>query len=41
MLELIKVGRLKVSQDGNFSDIYIDVVEGATGFVDFNTLEDV
>ena len=41
VLELIKVGRLKVSQDGNFSDIYIDVVEGATGFVDFNTLEDV
>lgn len=40
MLELIKVGRIKIVQETNFSDIRISVVEGATGFVDFNTLED-
>ena len=40
ILELIKVGRLKIKQDKNFSEIFIDVVEGATGFVDFNLLED-
>ena len=40
VLELMKVGRLKITQEKNFSDIYIEVVEGATGFVDFNTLED-
>lgn len=40
ILELIKVGRIKIKQDKNFSEIFIEVVEGATGFVDFNTLED-
>lgn len=40
VLELIKVGRLCVSQDSNFGDIEISVVEGATGFVDFKNLED-
>lgn len=40
ILELIKVGRIKIVQETNFSDIKISVVEGATGFVDFNTLED-
>lgn len=40
VLELMKVGRLKVIQESNFADIYIEVVEGATGFVDFNLLED-
>ena len=40
VLELMKVGRLKVTQETNFSDIFIEVVEGATGFVDFNLLED-
>ena len=40
ILELMKVGRLKVVQETNFSDIYIEVVEGATGFVDFDLLED-
>ena len=41
VLELIKVGRIKISQIENFSEIFIEVVEGATGFVDFDTLEDV
>lgn len=41
ILELMKVGRLKVSQDSNFSEINIEIVEGATGFVDFKTLEDM
>ena len=40
ILELIKVGRIKIKQDKNFSEIFIEVVEGATGFVDFDTLED-
>lgn len=40
VLELMKVGRIKVVQERNFDDIYIEVVEGATGFVDFNLLED-
>ncbi len=40
ILELVKVGRIKVYQETNFSKIKIEVVEGATGFVDFNTLED-
>lgn len=40
ILELIKVGRIKIKQDKNFSEIFIEVVEGATGFVDFNALED-
>ena len=40
ILELMKVGRLKVYQESNFSDIYVEVVEGATGFVDFSELED-
>ena len=40
VLELMKVGRLKINQEKNFSDIYIEVVEGATQFVDFDTLED-
>lgn len=41
ILELIKVGRLKVRQDNSFDDIYIEVVEGAKGIVDFKSLEDV
>lgn len=41
ILELIKVGRIKISQEKNFSEIFIDVVEGATGFVNFDTLEDM
>ena len=40
VLELIKVGRIVIKQEHNFDDIYIEVVEGATGFVDFNLLED-
>ena len=40
ILELMKVGRIRVKQENNFSDIYIEVVEGATGFVDFDLLED-
>lgn len=40
VLELIKVGRIKVKQDKNFSEIYIEVVEGAKGLVDFKELED-
>ncbi|MBR1453755.1 MAG: segregation/condensation protein A [Lachnospiraceae bacterium] len=40
VLELMKVGRLRIAQEKNFADIYIEVVEGATQFVDFNTLED-
>ena len=40
VLELIKVGRIKITQERNFDEIYIEVVEGATGFVDFNLLED-
>ena len=40
ILELMKVGRIKVVQEHNFDEIYIEVVEGATGFVDFNLLED-
>ena len=40
ILELMKVGRLKISQEKNFAEIYIEVVEGATGFVDFKNLED-
>ena len=40
VLELMKVGRIKVTQEKNFSEIFIEVVEGATGFVDFNLLED-
>ena len=40
ILELMKVGRIKVTQESNFSEIYVEVVEGATGFVDFNLLED-
>lgn len=40
VLELMKVGRITVTQDSNFSEIYIEVVEGATGFVDFKSLED-
>lgn len=40
VLELMKVGRIKVVQERNFDEIYIEVVEGATGFVDFNLLED-
>lgn len=40
ILELMKVGRIKINQEHNFDDIYIEVVEGAKGFVDFKTLED-
>ncbi len=40
VLELIKVGRIVIKQEHNFDEIYIEVVEGATGFVDFNLLED-
>ena len=40
VLELMKVGRIKVYQESNFSEINIEVVEGATGFVDFKNLED-
>lgn len=40
VLELMKVGRLKITQESNFAEIYIERVEGSTGFVDFNTLED-
>ena len=40
VLELMKVGRVKVIQEKNFDEIYIEVVEGATGFVDFDQLED-
>ena len=40
VLELMKVGRIKVIQERNFDEIYIEVVEGATGFVDFDLLED-
>ena len=40
VLELMKVGRIKVVQERNFDEIYIEVVEGATGFVDFNLLGD-
>ena len=40
VLELMKVGRIKVEQESNFAEIQIEVVEGATGFVDFNLLED-
>ena len=40
VLELMKVGRIKVKQESSFSEIYIEVVEGATGFVDFDLLED-
>ena len=40
VLELMKVGRLKVTQESNFSEINIEVVEGATGFVNFELLED-
>ena len=38
--KLIKVGRIKVKQEKNFSEIYIEVVEGAKGLVDFKELED-
>ena len=40
ILELMKVGRIKITQETNFSEINIEVVEGATGFVDFDNLED-
>ncbi|MBO6118956.1 MAG: segregation/condensation protein A [Lachnospiraceae bacterium] len=40
VLELMKVGRIKVTQENSFSEIFIEVVEGATGFVDFDLLED-
>lgn len=40
VLELMKVGRITVTQDRSFGEINIEVVEGSTGFVDFATLED-
>ena len=40
MLELMKVGRIKVSQEFVFDDIIIENVEGSKAHVDFRHLED-